>query len=98
MKPKRNAEAEKTTEAIGYLRVSTSEQADSGLSLSAQRVAAFCEASGWRLITVFEDAGVSGKSLARAALQDALAAMRPDRVLVALKLDRSATPCPRIRR
>ena len=87
---KRNAEPATLTEAVGYLRVSTTEQADSGLSLSAQRarVVAYCEANGWRLAAVHEDAGVSGKTLARPGLGDALGDLRPGRVLVALKLDR----------
>ena len=47
--------------AIGYVRVSTEEQATEGLSLEAQkdRLSAYCHAQGWRLTAVFEDAGVS---------------------------------------
>jgi len=78
------------TEAVAYVRVSTQEQADSGLGLEAQkaRIAAYCTAQGWHLAEVFTDAGVSAKTLNRPALQDALEALRPGRVLVALKLDR----------
>jgi site-specific DNA recombinase len=49
-------------EAIGYVRVSSEEQADSGLGLQAQRqrILAFCAMKGLRLGEVFEDAGVSG--------------------------------------
>jgi hypothetical protein len=44
------------------VRVSSEEQADSGLGLQAQRqrIAAFCEMKGLRLADVYEDAGVSG--------------------------------------
>ena len=53
--------------AIGYIRVSTEDQADSGLGLEAQRqrIKAYCEMKGLSLSTIFEDAGVSGgKTLA----------------------------------
>ncbi len=48
--------------AIGYIRVSSTEQAAEGHSLSAQRarIAAWAEATGVLLIEVIEDAGVSG--------------------------------------
>lgn len=77
--------------AIGYLRVSTAEQAASGAGLDAQRAAIVAEAErrGWQLELV-EDAGYSAKDLNRPALADALA--RLDRheadVLVVAKLDR----------
>lgn len=79
--------------AIGYLRVSTDEQADSGAGLSAQRTAVEAEAArrGWNLISVEVDAGASGKSLAgRPHLAQALAAVSGGRadVLVVAKLDR----------
>jgi hypothetical protein len=49
-------------EAIGYARVSSEEQAESGLGLEAQRqrIIAFCDMKGLRLAEVYEDAGVSG--------------------------------------
>jgi len=76
--------------AIGYVRVSSADQADSGLSLSAQRskIRAYCTANSWRLLTVHEDAGLSAKSLNRPGLTAALAELGPGRILVALKLDR----------
>src|SRR5262249_38356794 len=48
--------------AVGYIRVSSEEQADSGLGLEAQRqrIADFCRLKGLDLASVFEDAGVSG--------------------------------------
>ena len=47
---------------IGYARVSTDEQADSGLGLEAQRTAieAAALSRGWDLVGIVEDAGVSG--------------------------------------
>ncbi len=49
--------------AIGYVRVSTEEQAAEGVSLAAQkeRIAAWCAANGFDLAGVFVDAGLSGK-------------------------------------
>lgn len=46
---------------VGYVRVSTSEQADSGAGLEAQRASITAEAArrGWQLLHVFEDAGAS---------------------------------------
>ena len=52
--------------AVGYLRVSTDEQVDSGLSLENQeaRIRAYCAAVGLELVALVHDAGVSGgKSL-----------------------------------
>jgi DNA invertase Pin-like site-specific DNA recombinase len=79
--------------AIGYVRVSTGEQADSGAGLAAQRsaIAAACAAKGWTLLRVEEDAGASGKAMSgRAAMDRALAAMKAGeaQVLVASELAR----------
>jgi len=78
---------------IGYTRVSTEGQAESGAGLDAQAAAITTEAErrGWELVTIATDAGASGKTLnKRPALADALTAL--DRgeadVLVAAKLDR----------
>jgi DNA invertase Pin-like site-specific DNA recombinase len=80
-------------EVVGYARVSTQEQADSGAGLEAQRAAIEMEASrrGWRLVSIHEDAGASGKSMdGRPGLQHALAAVEGDEAsgLVVAKLDR----------
>jgi DNA invertase Pin-like site-specific DNA recombinase len=77
---------------IGYVRVSTDEQAASGAGLEAQRAAILAEAErrGWHLVEVIEDAGYSGKSLRRPgilAALDALTHKRADTLVVA-KLDR----------
>lgn len=81
------------TRAVGYIRVSTGEQAESGAGLAAQRVTITAEADrrGWDLVAVREDAGISGKSMAgRQGLDAALAAVEGDEadVLVVAKLDR----------
>lgn len=82
-----------TGTAVGYIRVSTDEQADSGAGLAAQRttIEAECARRGWTLVAVFEDAGVSGKSLdGRPELAEALAAVETGQAasLVVAKLDR----------
>jgi DNA invertase Pin-like site-specific DNA recombinase len=79
--------------AVGYVRVSTDDQADSGAGLAAQRQAieAECERRGWELVALHTDAGASGKSLAgRPALLDALETVDTGRaqVLLVSKLDR----------
>jgi hypothetical protein len=65
--------------AIGYIRVSTEEQADSGAGLAAQRAAIIAEADhcGWSHLDVIEDAGASGSDLKRPGITAALTAWRP---------------------
>jgi DNA invertase Pin-like site-specific DNA recombinase len=76
---------------VGYVRVSTDEQLDSGLGLAAQRAAVTAEAErrGWHLVAIHEDAQ-SGKSLDRPGLAAALAAVEAGEAagLVVSKLDR----------
>jgi len=82
------------TAAIGYVRVSTTGQADDGVSLDAQRdrIAAWCRASEFDLAGVHVDAGISGKrSDNRPALQAALDDVcRRRGVLVVYSLSRLA--------
>ncbi len=61
------------TTMIGYLRVSTEEQANSGLGLEAQRetIQRYADAHDWDVVW-YEDAGLSAKSLDRPQLQAAL--------------------------
>lgn len=83
------------TTMIGYLRVSTEEQASSGLGLEAQRetIQRYADAHGWGVVW-YEDAGLSAKSLDRPQLQAALARLHvpPKRRdvdgIVVAKLDR----------
>lgn len=78
--------------AFAYLRVSTNQQAESGLGLDAQRgsVTAAAERLGVSLGSVFVDAGVSG-SLAlddRPVLMEAISALKRGDVLLVAKRDR----------
>jgi DNA invertase Pin-like site-specific DNA recombinase len=80
------------TPVAGYVRVSTEQQAGEGVSLDAQRTKlnAYAVAMDLDLVTIFEDAGLSAKSLARPGLQAALAALEDGKAsgLVVVKLDR----------
>lgn len=78
--------------ALGYIRVSTTEQADSGLGLEAQQAAIRTTAQlrGWELVDIVTDAGISGTRSARPGLDAALARMKAGDadLLVVAKLDR----------
>jgi len=79
------------TTVIGYTRVSTEEQGRSGLGLEAQHhaIASHAVSKGWEVIWL-TDEGLSARSLARPALQEALAMLRDGHAdaLVVSKLDR----------
>jgi DNA invertase Pin-like site-specific DNA recombinase len=78
--------------AIGYIRVSTDEQAREGVSLENQRakIEVYCQLNDLELVEILEDAGKSGKDLNREgmqALMDRIRARSLDAVVV-YKLDR----------
>ncbi|RME41828.1 MAG: recombinase family protein, partial [Caldilineae bacterium] len=60
--------------AIGYIRVSTEEQAGRGHSLDAQStlIREFVAARGWQLLRIYADEGLSGSRDDRPALQQLL--------------------------
>lgn len=76
---------------LGYLRVSTDEQARSGLGLDAQRatIAAEAERRGWTVEWI-ADEGHSAKDMRRPGIQQALTELENGgpKVLVVAKLDR----------
>jgi hypothetical protein len=78
--------------AAGYRRVSTEEQAESGHSLEAQQhaIEAFVRQRGWELTTIYTDAGLSGQSDQRPALNKLLeaAALGQFEVVVVHAIDR----------
>jgi site-specific DNA recombinase len=78
--------------AIGYVRVSTTDQANNGVSLEAQRerIEAWAKANGADLLAVHVDAGLSGRRADnRPALQTALSqACREKAALVVYSLSR----------
>ena len=79
-------------QTIGYVRVSTQEQAANGVSLDAQeaRIVAYCTAMGWHLSTVIRDAGESAKTLKRPGIATVIEGVRRGEIgrVVVLKLDR----------
>lgn len=78
--------------AIGYVRVSTDQQAAEGVSLQAQRekVNSYCALYGFDLVGIEADEGASASTLKRDGLQRALAALENGEAdaLVVVKLDR----------
>jgi site-specific DNA recombinase len=78
--------------AIGYIRVSTDQQADHGVSLDAQRerVRAMATVQGAELFDVIVDGGESAKSMNRPGLQRALSLVNTGKVqaVIVAKLDR----------
>lgn len=77
---------------ICYCRVSTTDQADKGVSLEAQqaKLAAYASLYDLTVVETIIDAGESGKSLNRPGLQSALAMLRKGQAdgLAVVKLDR----------
>lgn len=78
--------------AIGYIRVSTEEQAKEGISIEAQtaKLHQYAELYGIELIDIKTDAGQSAKSLDRDGLKEALNALEQGdaEALLIYKLDR----------
>lgn len=82
----------RSDKVIGYLRVSTDEQAVSGLGLGDQRgvIAAESARRGWVDVEYLSDEGYSAKNLSRPAIASALDMLGKGQasVLVVSKLDR----------
>ena len=91
---RQRAQARAATSVVGYLRVSTREQAESGLGLDAQRAAveAACASKGWTVAHWAVDEGVSGTvaPVDRSAMAAALRLLDSGEAgaLVVAKLDR----------
>lgn len=84
--------AKRANKVIGYVRVSTEEQRDSGLGLADQRAVIEAEASrrNWTDVEVIADEGFSARNLVRPGIARALDMLRAGEasVLVVAKLDR----------
>jgi site-specific DNA recombinase len=78
--------------AIGYVRVSTEDQAKEGVSLDNQKskIEAYCHLKDLDLSEIVEDAGISAKNLKRPGVQRVLNLARKKQVdaVVVYKLDR----------
>ncbi|MFC4755415.1 recombinase family protein [Dietzia aurantiaca] len=101
-KPRKRRPAAPSDVVVGYLRVSTDEQAVSGLGLEAQRatIEARAAAEGWTVISWFADEGVSGTvaPVERPGLSDALDAVSEGQAsrLVASHLSRIGRSAARV--
>lgn len=78
--------------AVVYCRVSTEDQNNSGLGLKDQesRCRAYCHASGWDIVSVLVDGGLSARDLDRPGIHKSLALLASGKadILVMLNLDR----------
>ncbi len=78
--------------AIGYVRVSTSEQVLEGISLDNQKakIQAYCDLNDLELVTIIEDAGKSGKNLSRDGIETILWKIKRKEIdaIVVYKIDR----------
>lgn len=81
-----------TISAIGYVRVSTEEQAKEGISIDAQsdKLRQYADLHDINLVDIIVDAGASAKSLKRPGLDNALAMLQSGEAdaLLIYKLDR----------
>ena len=82
----------KEREIVGYVRVSTKEQAETKLSLTHQeeKIRAYAVAQDLKLGRIFNDAAESAKDLNRKAVQELLAEVERGKIehIIILKLDR----------
>lgn len=78
--------------AIGYVRVSTDEQAREGISLDNQKakIESYCTLHDLELVSIVEDAGKSGKDLNRDGMKALIDRMKDHQInaVVVYKLDR----------
>lgn len=79
--------------AVGYIRVSTEEQATQGISLEAQKqkIEAYCVTKDLELVGIVEEGGKSAKNLNRPGFQKILSMVRSKEIeaVVIVKLDRA---------
>ena len=80
------------TRVVGYVRVSSEQQTDHGVSLQAQeeKIRQYCSLYDLTLVDIITDAGVSAKTLQREGLQKALSMHTSGQAdgIVVVKLDR----------
>jgi site-specific DNA recombinase len=81
-----------TNYAVAYCRVSTSMQADDGVSMQmqAEKAKLYCRLNNLELAGIYGDPAMSGKSISRPGLQAVIEMIRAGRIqhLVTYKLDR----------
>ena len=78
--------------AVGYVRVSTEDQAKEGVSLDNQKskIQAYCQLKDLNLSEIIEDAGISAKNLRRPGVQRVLRLAKKKQIdaVIVYKLDR----------
>lgn len=78
--------------SVGYIRVSTSDQAENGLSLPLQReaITRYCQQNALALLKIYEDPGRSGATIERPGLTDLLrdVKQRQFKKVIVWRLDR----------
>lgn len=90
---RRKSKATAAKRAVGYVRVSTDEQGQHGVSLAEQeqRIRAWADGAGLTIAAVYTDVGSGGRADNRAGLQSALADVcAAGGVLVAVSISRFA--------
>ncbi|MDD3251804.1 MAG: recombinase family protein [Lachnospiraceae bacterium] len=77
---------------VGYVRVSTLEQAQEGYSIheQAEKLNAYCKAMGWNLVNIYSDPGFSGATLDRPGIKKVIKDVQAGRCkkVIVWKLDR----------
>jgi len=78
--------------AIGYIRVSTDEQAKEGISLEdqEQKIRDYCKLKDFEILEIIQDAGISAKNLRRPGAQKVIEFAQEKMIdaVVVYKLDR----------
>lgn len=76
--------------AVGYCRVSTTMQAQDGVSLDTQKdvITRYCNFKNYEVIKFYVDEGISGKTVERPALQELLKEAKRGDILVVASLSR----------
>jgi len=78
--------------AVGYIRVSTSEQAKEGVSLDNQtaKIKAYSDLNDFNLLEIINDPGMSGKNLKRPGILKLMKMIKKKKIdtIIVYKLDR----------
>lgn len=80
----------------GYVRVSTEDQAQHGISIPSQiaKIEEFCRSKGWELVDIVQEPGMSGKDVGRPMFNKMMgraeSAARPFDVIIVYSLSRFA--------
>lgn len=78
--------------AVGYIRVSTPEQAKTGVGLETQqqKIEEFCKEKNFQLFHIFKDEGISATDMSRSGLDELLKFIKPGLNIILYELSRGA--------